>query len=193
MKDPLMTFIEEHRDAFDTEAPKDALRERTAYLLRQEKIPKQVLKIPGWLKWAAAACLIVAISYQTIRMYSGNSDSETIAKETKEKQVMKPDPLLERIDPGSALEIQRMAREASQRESGLDLLKKDDPALYDRFLKDLAELDSIYQSLRVMLTQTPNHQQLIEAMEINLKMRIELLEKQNEVIQDIEINKKRKS
>ena len=105
---------------------------------------------------------------------------------------MQPDPLIQRIDPGSAREMQRMAREASQRESGLDLLKKDDPALYHRFLNDLAELDSGYNSLRKMLTQTPNHQQLIEAMETNLLIRLQLLERQNQVIQDIEKNKKQR-
>lgn len=43
-----------------------------------------------------------------------------------------------------------------------------------------------------MLTQTPNHQQLIEAMENNLQMRLQLLERQNRVIHDIEKNKKQR-
>jgi hypothetical protein len=43
-----------------------------------------------------------------------------------------------------------------------------------------------------MLTQTPNHQQLIEAMETNLLTRLQLLERQNQVIQDIEKNKKQR-
>jgi CHASE3 domain sensor protein len=106
---------------------------------------------------------------------------------------MQPDPLLQGIDPGSAREMQRMATEASVRESGLALLRKDDPELYQRFLTDLSELDSVYQSLREMLTRTPNHQQLIEAMEENLQMRLLLLERQHDIIQDIKRNKKPRS
>jgi hypothetical protein len=44
-----------------------------------------------------------------------------------------------------------------------------------------------------MLTRTPNHQQLIEAMEENLQMRLQLLERQHDIIQDIKRNKNPRS
>jgi hypothetical protein len=192
MKDPLKIFIEHNREAFDTETPATHLLERTASLLKSAHQPTPLSGIPVWIKWSVAASLIAVISYLAFRMTSRPLVTEPMPHTMKESPLIQPDPLLQRIDPGSAREMQRMAREASQRESGLDLLKKDDPALYHRFLNDLAELDSGYNSLREMLTQTPNHQQLIEAMETNLLTRLQLLERQNQVIQDIEKNKKQR-
>lgn len=192
MKDPLKIFIEHNREAFDTETPATPLLERTASMLKSAHQPTPLSGIPLWIKWSVAASLIAVISYLAFRMTSRPLVTEPMPHTMKESTLMQPDPLIQRIDPGSAREMQRMAREASQRESGLDLLKKDDPALYHRFLNDLAELDSGYNSLRKMLTQTPNHQQLIEAMETNLLTRLQLLERQNQVIQDIEKNKKQR-
>lgn len=192
MKDPLKTFIEQHRASFDTESPEDALQERIASRLNPPSQPNPVRLIPAWIKWSVAASILTVVSYLAIRMSSGRMETSSMPQITETHPLIQPDPLIQRIDPGSAREMQRMAREASQRETGLDLLKKDDPALYQRFLNDLAELDSVYNSLREMLTQTPNHQQLIEAMETNLQMRLQLLERQNQVIQDIEKNKKQR-
>jgi hypothetical protein len=192
MKDPLKTFIEQHREAFDTEIPDNALMERTASLLKQVDTPKKGSRIPVWLRWSAAASILTAISFLALRNTSILIAPAQVTHATDVSPLIQSDSLLQRIDPGSAREMQLMAREASQRETGLDLLKKDDPALYQRFLKDLAELDSVYNSLREMLTQTPNHQQLIEAMETNLQMRLQLLEMQNQVIHDIEKNKKQR-
>lgn len=193
MKDPLKTFIEQHRASFDTESPDDALRERIASRLNPPQKPNTEWHIQAWIKWSVAASLLAGVAYLAIRMASGRMETSSMPQLTEMRPLIQPDPLIQRIDPGSAREMQRMAREASQRETGLDLLKKDDPVLYQRFLTDLAELDSVYHSLREMLTETPNHQQLIEAMAVNLQMRLQLLERQNQVIQDIEINKKRKS
>lgn len=192
MKDPLKTFIEQHRASFDTESPNDALRERIASTLNPPQQPYTVRLIPVWIKWSVAASLLAGIAYLAIRIASGRMETSSMQQITEVTSLIQPDPLIQRIDPGSAREMERMAREASQRETGLDLLKKDDPALYQRFLNDLAELDSGYNSLREMLTQTPNHQQLIEAMETNLLTRLQLLERQNQVIQDIEKNKKQR-
>lgn len=192
MKDPLKTFIEQHRASFDTESPDDALRERIASTLNPPQQPNTVRLISVWIKWSVAASLLAGVAYLAIRMASGRMETSSMQQITEATPLIQPDPLIQRIDPGSAREMQRMAREASQRETGLDLLKKDDPALYQRFLNDLAELDSVYNSLREMLTQTPNHQQLIEAMENNLQMRLQLLERQNRVIHDIEKNKKQR-
>jgi hypothetical protein len=192
MKDPLKTFIDQHRASFDTESPNDALQERIASKLNPPRRPNPVRHIPIWIKWSVAASILTVVSYLAIRMASGRIETSSMPQLTETRPLIQPDPLIQRIDPGSAREMQRMAMEASQRETGLDLLKKDDPALYQRFLTDLAELDSVYNSLRQMLTQTPNHQQLIEAMETNLQMRLQLLERQNQVIQDIEKNKKQR-
>lgn len=193
MKDPLKKFIEENRDDFDIETPNETLRDRLA-----EKINIQVGKTPvkpmsGWISYAAAACGLIFISFIALKITGTIPQKTETINITQSAIQLQPDPLLQGIDPRSAREMQRMVREASQRESGLVLLQKDDPELYQRFLSDLAELDSVYHSLREMLTRTPNHQQLIEAMEENLQMRLLLLERQNQIIQDINRHKKTRS
>ncbi|MFY7793171.1 MAG: hypothetical protein ACOVQS_05300 [Chitinophagaceae bacterium] len=193
MKDPLKTFIEQHRDDFDTEIPPASLFDRTASGLRNANANHPRLRIPVRTGMAAAACILAFVSYLAIRNTATTTDPEMASVPARGEIQIQADPLLQRIDSGSAREMQLMAREANQRESGLVLLRKDDPELYQRFLSDLAELDSVYNSLREMLTRTPNHQQLIEAMEINLQMRLQLLERQNMVIQDIKRNKKPRS
>ncbi len=193
MKDPLKTFIEAHRAAFDSETPDDGLFQRMAGKLQQEKKKTVVMQIPGWVRSIAAACGLLFIIYITLQWTGKTSLRFGSDDLTQAPGRMQPDPLLQGIDPGSAREMQRMATEASVRESGLALLRKDDPELYQRFLTDLSELDSVYQSLREMLTRTPNHQQLIEAMEENLQMRLLLLERQHDIIQDIKRNKKPRS
>lgn len=193
MQDPLKTFIEEHRAAFDSETPNEGLFQRMAGKLQHESKTTVVIKIPTWLRFVAAACGVVFITYIALQWTDEPSLKLGSDDVTLSQGQMQPDPLLQGIDPGSAREMQRMATEASVRESGLALLRKDDPELYQRFLGDLSELDSVYQSLREMLTQTPNHQQLIEAMEENLQMRLLLLERQHDIIQDIKRNKKPRS
>jgi hypothetical protein len=192
MKDPLKTFIEEHRAAFDSETPNEGLFQRMAGKLQHVSRKTVVIQIPTWVRFVAAACGIVFITYIGLQwtdelLRVGSDDL------TQSQGKVQPDPLLQGIDPGSAREMQRMATEASVRESGLALLRKDDPELYQRFLRDLSELDSVYHSLREMLTRTPNHQQLIEAMEENLQMRLQLLERQHDIIQDIKRNKNSRS
>lgn len=191
MKDPLKRFIEEHRDDFDLEMPDEAFRERLAGKINMPSAKSPLKPLPAWIKFGAAACGLVFISYIVLKL------SATLPRETgpnfTRQYSLQADTLLQGIDPRSARQMQRMVREASQRESGLALLQKDDPELYQRFLNDLAELDSVYHSLREMLTHTPNHQQLIEAMEENLQMRLLLLERQNQIIQDINRNKKPRS
>lgn len=193
MKDPLKTFIEQHRDEFDNATPDDALVERTACKLSSHQPERNASRIPAWIKISSAACALAFVSYLTIRMTVMTSDPKNMHAVGNKATLSYPDPLLQRIDPGSAHEMQLLAQEASQRESGLTMLRKDDPALYQRFLKDLSELDSVYHSLREMLTRTPNHQQLIEAMEENLQMRLQLLERQHDIIQDIKRNKNSRS
>jgi hypothetical protein len=79
------------------------------------------------------------------------------------------------------------------RQSELDSLRKDDPALYQRFLSDLALLDSNYRSLREMLDRMPNQQQVMQAMEENLRMRLWMLERQGHLIREAKASKQPKS
>lgn len=193
MKDPLKTFIEEHRDDFDTESPNPALLEQTVAGLRRSSAKSPRIRLPFLTGMVAAACTLAFVSYLALRDTGAGPRPDGAWVRGNPGQEVEADALLQRIDSGSARALQIMAREASQRESGLALLRKDDPALYQRFLSDLAELDSVYNSLREMLTRTPNHRQLIEAMEINLQMRLQLLERQHDIIQDIKRNNKPRS
>lgn len=103
------------------------------------------------------------------------------------------DTSLRQIDPARALQLEAISREAMARQSELESLRKDDPELYQRFLRDLALLDSHYRSLREMLDRMPNQQQVMQAMEENLRTRLWMLERQGQLTREARELKKSKS
>jgi hypothetical protein len=64
-------------------------------------------------------------------------------------------------------------------------LKEINPAAYDEFEKDFAKLDSAYQQLRKDFKKSPNQEQVSNAMIQNLRLRIEILERQIEILEKI--------
>lgn len=64
-------------------------------------------------------------------------------------------------------------------------LKEINPSAYDEFEKDFAKLDSAYQQLRKGFKKSPNQEQVSNAMIQNLRLRIEILERQIEILEKI--------
>ncbi|SRR5579871_30095 len=72
----------------------------------------------------------------------------------------------------------------------LKKIKKDEPLLYKQFAGDVYKLDSVYQSLKKQLPKNPNREQLLEAMIQNLQLQMELLNRQLNIIKQINNSKK---
>ncbi|MBS1599836.1 MAG: hypothetical protein JST75_16540 [Bacteroidetes bacterium] len=72
----------------------------------------------------------------------------------------------------------------------LKKLEKDEPLLYKKFSGDVRNLDSVYHSLQKQLPKNSNREQLLEAMIKNLKLQIDLLNHQLDIIKQINHSKK---
>ncbi len=72
----------------------------------------------------------------------------------------------------------------------LKRIEKDEPLLYKQFAGDVNKLDSVYHSLQKQLPKNPNHEQLLEAMIQNLQLQMKLLNRQLDIIKQINHSKK---
>lgn len=196
MNDKLKRFIEEHREEFDDREPSTELPDRIL-AARGPQGQSAIRRMP-WIPMAAATLatgLLLAIA--TRNMIDTDKDSPGLRTTgnpmTKAAGTVPADSSLRLIDSARALQLEAISREAMARQSELESLRKDDPALYQRFLNDLAHLDSNYRSLREMLDRMPNQRQVLQAMEENLRTRLWMLERQGQLTREARESKKSKS
>lgn len=72
----------------------------------------------------------------------------------------------------------------------LKSIKKEEPLLYKQFSGDVDRLDSVYQNLKGQLPHNPNREQLLEAMLQDLQLQMGLLNRQLDIIRQINHSKK---
>lgn len=190
MKDRIERFIEDHRDAFDDMEPAPDLPDRIL-AAKDAAIGQKARRIPRAALVAAtlATGLLLATALQFLEHRGANLGTSPADMDRKTGMYKNPDELntdtaLRLIDPVHARQLEAISREAMTRQSELEPLQKDDPALYRRFLDDLALLDSNYRYLRSMLDSMPNQRQVMQAMEENLRTRLLMLEKQGRAIRN---------
>jgi hypothetical protein len=196
MNDKLKRFIEEHREEFDDREPSTELPNRILAACGETR--QSAIRRMPWIPMAAATLgtgLLLAIA--TRNMIDTDKDSPrqrtTGNPMTKTEGTVPADSSLRLIDSARALQLEAISREAMARQSELESLRKDDPELYRRFLKDLALLDSNYRALRDMLDRMPNQRQVLQAMEENLRTRLWMLERQGQLTREARESKKSKS
>jgi len=196
MNDKLKRFIEEHREEFDDREPSTELPNRILAACGETR--QSAIRRMPWIPMAAATLgtgLLLAIA--TRNMIDTDKDSPrqrtTENPMTKTEGTVPADSSLRLIDSARALQLEAISREAMARQSELESLRKDDPELYQRFLNDLAHLDSNYRSLREMLDRMPNQRQVLQAMEENLRTRLWMLERQGQLTREARESKKSKS
>jgi len=196
MNDKLKRFIEEHREEFDDREPTTELPDRI--LAARDQQGQSVVRRLPWTSMVAAtlaAFLLLAIAIRYLIGKENHPPERLTGGEpmTKAEPKIRTDSALLQIDSARALQLEAISREAMARQSELESLRKDDPELYQRFLNDLAHLDSNYRSLREMLDRMPNQRQVLQAMEENLRMRLWMLERQGHLIREAKASKQPKS
>lgn len=87
-------------------------------------------------------------------------------------------------------EMYHYARLVEIKHKELKKIEKDEPLLYRQFAGDVHKLDSVYRSLERQLPSNPNREQLLEAMIQNLQLQMELLNRQLDIIKQINHTKK---
>jgi len=121
--------------------------------------------------WRAAAVIVFLFagygSYKYI--YSPDTKEET----AQNKDLKKINPELAEVEVYYTSMIQQKKEE----------LKELNPENLAEFEKDFKTLDSTYQQLKIDFYNNPNHEQITNAMIQNLKLRIEILERQIEILE----------
>ncbi len=191
MSNRLEDFVNSNRDAFDNEAPTDQVWNSIQGRLNPGLATQPAAKVVrlGWIKWAAAAAVILVTGTILFIRNEGKKPAETasIAQTPVQPPAISSNDsaLLNEINPAYAKEVYHFTQLIELKQSELKQIEKDNPVLYKQFLGDINKLDSSYNSLKQQLPANPNREQLLEAMISNLQLQMDLLNQQLQIIQQI--------
>ena len=128
--------------------------------------PRTTIKI-----WAIAASIILLIGCFSIFYLKNSSEStEQIIAEVAPQYNDKM------IQYASLIETKR---------EEIKVIETHDPVLYKEFATEIEKLNQDYQNLQEELPQTPNQGELVEAMIQNLRVQLDILNRQLIIIQKV--------
>lgn len=178
MSNKLKKFIWDNRDEFDCDVPSEKVWQHIETAFSEKKKKRSVLTpLYKWSMAAAAVLVIAAGAYFIVSKKPGTADPVSIQEAT-------PD-----IDEEFTAQIQ-FVKLINLKQEELKLLARDQPELYQRFTKDINQLDSSYNILKDQLSATPNREVLLEAMIQNLQLQLNVLNQQLHIIYQIKQSKK---
>lgn len=192
MSDKLKDFVQAHREEFDSFSPRpdlwqDIVGELPAEQSVAQKEPEKEAKVfslnwnTAWRYAAAVAVLVVvAISARYIGV-NQQQPTQTIA-------AAQPIPL-EEIAPELTKIETRFVSVIEQKEAQLKEYDLKALGMEQEWEREAAALDADYAALKKALYTTPNKEVLIQAMSDNLKMRIAILNRQLQVLEEIQKQK----
>ena len=185
MSNKLEKFIQDNRDAFDSEEPRPQLWKKLRSELEDEKKDDRVFHL-SFLRWTAAAAIVIML----IGMFyyiNRQQTPEIVAGTTGTTQ---SDDALAQIDPAYAKQVYHFTQLIELKQNELKQIEKEQPELYKQFVKDIRKLDSSYQGLRAQLPANPDPEMLLDAMIQNLRLQADLLNEQLTIIKEIKQSKK---
>jgi hypothetical protein len=175
-------FMQDHRNAFDTEEPGEQVWRKLQQQLEPPKKHHTALMM-RLVTWCAAAAILVLAGMGVYSLFinkpSAQSDNIAMVQEDK---------ILKEINPGYAEEVYHFTKLIELKQTELKKIEKDHPRLYKKFVSDITRLDSSYNALRKELPANPNREQLLEAMIENLRLQTEILNQQLNIIKQINEN-----
>jgi hypothetical protein len=179
MSDKLKQFIEDNREAFDTENPDPQLFKKLRKDITGDTKTKRIHAVNP-LSWAAAIAGLIILSVVFYYILEKNDQKAITTKQppvnTEEAGI--PDPVY-------AKQIWHFKELIGLKQTELKQLEKEQPALYYQFVGDINKLDSAYRVLRTTLSENPNTEILLEAMIQNLQLQSDLLNRQLIIIKEI--------
>jgi hypothetical protein len=200
MNDRLKEFVSENREDFDVFEPRPELWQEICSELKtqsfQEKASREEAKVISinfgerlnfstdflFMRVAATIVLLLACGI-TLWMVKQNSPAanKTVAAASEQAQLNQIAPELAEVEVYYTSQINKKREELSDYD--MKILGLDEARSIDR---ELARLDSSYTQLKTQLYTTPNTDQVMGAMVQNLQIRIEVLNRQLEVLKKIE-------
>jgi hypothetical protein len=191
MKENLQEFIGNNRDDFDTEKLPSGLWDKIENDLPINKKKMKLFNLFS-LQQLAAAVTVTAVGLAIFLVIENKKLEHTISQsKTSTEQSAKQE--LQELNPDYAKEIDQFTRIIQIKQTELEILKKDNPALYNEFIGNIKALDEQYTGLQKQLSSTPEKEQLIEAMLQNLRLQTELLNEQLTISKQIKQSKNKRN
>ena len=179
----LEKFVLENRKEMDKFEVPSGLWEKMLEELDEEEEEKpspKVIQIRHTTLWrvAAAAIALIAVVYVAFQtnLLNINQDQTIAQKEIK----------LEQINPQLAETEAYYTKLISEKKEEIKEFSKQNLKVTEDFKNDLAELDKMYESLKEDLYKVPGKDQVVDAMIVNLQMRIKVLNQQLEILKKIQ-------
>lgn len=179
-KDKWKSFLDENRDAFEHDRPSERVWGNIRAQL-PEAAPAMV-KLSTVLKVAAVAVLVVSISFWVLL----DRKSESVAKQVghDSENLSSSGLVLAQLSPEyREMEVFYVSRIQSAMSEVKDLPEDEE------LLRSLRELDTEFGNLREEMKENVNEAEIIEAMIMTYKMKLDLLERYLDSWKEIEDDK----
>lgn len=167
-------YINDNRDAFDDEEMKIDWES-----IRAGMAQKKIRHRGRMISWLAAATVTICFfigALLVVKNESGKATAMEPAVELPSKE------LTDQVDPAYTLQMDQFAILIQNRQSELSRNRVSQPELYRQFLQDNNHLDSSYNYLKKELAVNPNKEILLDAMIQNLQLKLDLLNRQLQII-----------
>lgn len=172
MSDRMEDFVKKHRAAFDESEPSEALWGRIAEGLDSEELeigkPKRNYQ---WM-WKAAAVVFICLTAGLLVERSWKQSDEIVAEVQEEVTDIEE---VENYYSGIIEKRKTEIRLVMERKNVVD----------EELLSDLDGLDSMYRDLKSELKRNQNNEKVVNAMIRNLQLRVEILNKQLEILDQL--------
>lgn len=188
MKDKLEKFIKDHRDEFDSFEPRPELWQDISKEIPQKKTARALwLNHARFWRYAAAIVLLITVSFIIWQQIPSDTPQTQTARQEKIPTFQEMAPQMAQVEI-----YYRSLINQKQAEIGAYDLKS--LGIQENFGDELAGLDSSYNRLKLELSRTPNKEQIMDAMILNLQMRMEIVNKQLKTLEKIkDINAQRQN
>lgn len=169
MDDRLEKYIKDHREDMDYKSPREDLWETIKNELKDESKQRHLSRSVFY--WRAAAVILLLItSWLAFDKLAPNSNGDSVEIASINPQLFEAETYYISLIDQKREEIRVMSQKYG---------------LGNDFLHDIDQLDSMYAVLKNDMA-TGDEENLVDAMILNLQLRIEILNQQLSIIQSIE-------
>jgi ABC-type phosphate transport system auxiliary subunit len=172
MEDKLKKWADQNREAFDDLEPSDAVWSQIEQKLDAEKSKQERSRPVLWV-WKAAAVLFLGLSL-TLLIDKFRPNEVNLA--SSESLPVDLPPEFKQVEQFYSARLEEGKKELAD-------LSKGDPHLFVEMTSELLKMDSLYLQLRTKLPHSSNPEAVMDAMTTNLKLRMELLQRQLQLLE----------
>jgi len=161
------------RELLETRLPQENNKEPTGGIYLWMKIAA-VFIVAGVVGWLAYDGAFAKANPDPTQLVETTSDTHSDQDNSKIDQVNEPDILLSALSP-EFKKIEDYYLASINLEIARLEITDDNKELIDAFMKQLSELDAEYKRLNQEITESGVSEEMVNAMIINLKLRVELM------------------